>query len=110
MAEAQDAGEAPHQPEREREQRPDQQQRRRVRFAHRRPQQQNQRGGDQPAPADAADAERWAARHAEFLKKRPVMPCGIRRSRMIASASIAISPITGVEPNETIWLMVPKMT
>ena len=31
-----------------------------------------------------------------FRKKRPVMPCGIRRSRMIASASIAISPITGV--------------
>ena len=28
---------------------------------------------------------------------------------MIASASIAISPITGVEPNETIWLTVPKM-
>ena len=47
--------------------------------------------------------------HVEFLKKRPVMPCGIRRSRMIASASIAISPITGVEPNETIWLTVPKM-
>ena len=30
--------------------------------------------------------------------------------RMIASASIAISPMTGVEPNETIWLIVPKMT
>ena len=28
---------------------------------------------------------------------------------MIASASIAISPITGVEPNETIWLIVPKI-
>ena len=37
------------------------------------------------------------------------MPCGIRRSRTIASASLAISPITGVEPNETIWFTAPKM-
>ena len=60
---------------------------------------------DEPAPANPPDAERGSARHVEFLKKRPVMPCGIRRSRTIASASIAISPITGVEPNETIWLI-----
>jgi len=38
------------------------------------------------------------------------MPCGIRRSSTIASASIAISPITGVEPNETTWLIAPKIT
>ena len=43
-------------------------------------------------------------------KKRPVMPFGIRRNRMIASASMAISPITGWTANETIWLMVPKIT
>ena len=28
----------------------------------------------------------------------------------MARASMAISPITGVEANDTIWLMVPKIT
>src|SRR6185369_5665208 len=101
VAEAEDAGKAPHQPEREGEERPDEEQRRRVGVRHRRQ--------DEPGPADTTDAEARAAGHVEFLKKRPVMPCGMRRSRMIASASIAISPMTGVEPNETTWFTAPKM-
>ena len=44
----------------------------------------------------------------EFLKKRPVMPCGSRRSSTIASTSSATSPITGVEPKMTSWLIVPN--
>jgi hypothetical protein len=33
----------------------------------------------------------------------------MRRKTKTANASMAISPITGVEPNDTTWFMVPKI-
>ena len=48
----------------------------------------------------APDAETRAG-HVELRKKLPVTPCGIRRNNTIAKASMAISPMTGVQPNET---------
>jgi hypothetical protein len=48
--------------------------------------------------------------HGALRKNRPVMPWGMRRSKTTANANMAISPITGVEPKDTTWLMVPKIT
>src|SRR6202011_3356303 len=106
-AEAQDPGIAPHQPERERKEAPDRQQGGRIALRHLRQQQEQQGACGKPAPRDAPDAEARAG-HVELRKKRPVMPCGIRRSRTMARTSIASSPITGVEAKETIWSMVPE--
>ena len=50
------------------------------------------------------------ALHAEFLKNRPVIPCGIRRNKIIASVSMAISPTTGMKAKEAIWFTAPKST
>ena len=106
VAEAEQAGVAPHQGKREREQRPDQQHRGRVRVDEHRPEQEHS------APARNQPQRIWPMEGQAviwlFRKKRPLMPCGMRRSRMIASASRAISPITGEEAKETIWLTTPK--
>src|SRR5262249_19863954 len=107
MAEAQDAGEAPHQAERQGEQRPDREQGRGVGLGDQRQQQQRQHAGGEPDPLDADDPESGAG-HVELRKKRPVTPCGIRRNSTMASASMARSPITGVEAKDTAWLTAPN--
>src|SRR5262249_46373096 len=46
--------------------------------------------------------------HIPPRNSRPVMPAGKRRSRMIAAASSATSPTTGVARNVTTWFTAPS--
>jgi hypothetical protein len=57
--------------------------------------------------AENAGAEAGAGQ-SEPRKKRPVMPCGIRRNITRASAKTPSSPATGLKPKDGAWLTVPK--